>query len=252
MKKINFDSKIIFALTLLFIYIILFEYILPINKLLPKPSILLESLIVIWQDYNLILAISITTSVVYLSLFISYFVSRSVAILLIRIEFESPSVLEKLKIFQYFPAFFFAIIFVYWFGNNLIYELLCTTIFSSIALCIIYVKEFKNINKIYLLVAKNLGLSANQIYSKVAIKSLQPNIFTSMRKIHYQVWILAMIYEFIAGINGFGGIYKDALSYSDFSGLFAIALIIAILILLGSSGITFIHKKLFFWINDKN
>jgi NitT/TauT family transport system permease protein len=252
MKKIDISPKFIFALTLLFVYIILFEFILPLNRVLPKPSILYESLIDVWNDYNLIFAMSITTSIVYFSLLISYFISRFISILLIKIEFEFPSVIEKVKIFQYFPAFFFAIIFIFWFEDNIVYEFVFTLLFSSIALCIVHVNEVKSIKENYLLVAKNLGLSTNQIYSKVVLKSIQPKVFASMNKIHYQVWILVMIYEFIANINGFGGVYKDALSYSDFSGLFAIALIIALLIFIGNIGINFTYKKLFFWINDKN
>lgn len=61
----KFKSKIVLTVTLIFIYILLFQFILPVNKVLPKPSLLIESFIIIWSDYNLLTSLAVTSTVIY-------------------------------------------------------------------------------------------------------------------------------------------------------------------------------------------
>lgn len=241
-------SKVYFVGILLFIYIILFEFILPVNKVLPKPSLLYESLFIyIWRDYNLISAIAITTTIIYSSIILSYLFIYFLAGTIIKYTVEFPEAIEKLKVFKYFPAFFFAILFSYWFDNSIVAEFLFALISSFGLILFNMISEIKNHNPIYTEVAINLGLEKKSIYSKVIFKNIQPNLFIGLNRIHYYLWILIMIYEFICGINGFGGVYKTALLYRDFAGLYSIALVISILILVGSFLINIIKEKLFFW-----
>ncbi len=232
---------------LLFVYVILFEFILPINKILPKPSLLAESFVDVWFDYSLFESLGITTTIIYLSLFTAFIFIHFTAPLILRLKLEITSSLESLKIFHYFPAFFFAILFVYWFNNSLLAEFLFGFLSSFILLAIETQKLTERINFNYVLVAKNLGLSKYHIYSKVVYKNIQPYLFERLLKIHYYLWILIMIYEFIGKINGFGGAYNYVLLYNDFTGLFSIAVIISLLILIGDQTLKFINNKIFFW-----
>ncbi|MEW6195646.1 MAG: ABC transporter permease subunit [Bacteroidota bacterium] len=240
-------DKIRLILVLIFIYIVLFEFILPINKLLPKPSLLAESIIVVWSDYNFFESLAWTTTVIYLSILFSFIIIHFVSPYLIKLELELPALLESLKIFRYFPAFFFAIIFVFWFGESLFAELLFSIIVSTLLLSFEVINQSKMINHSYLDVARNMGLNGIKLYSKVAYKSIQPSIFAKLQRIHYYLWVLIMIYEFIGRANGIGSVYFYALSYRDFAALFSFALIISILILLGDIILKFINEKIFAW-----
>mgnify|MGYP000280092929 CR=1 FL=1 len=246
-NKFLLKSKIHFLLVLLFVYVILFEFILPFNNLLPKPSLLVESLVQIWQDYNLLSAIAITTTIIYTSLLIAYFINYVSAGTTIKIAIEFPETIEKLTLFKYFPAFFFAIIFSFWFGDSIWGEFLFALIASTLLVIVNLIAEIKDHNPVFAEVASNLGLNKNAVYSKVIFKDIQPIHFSNLVRIHYYLWVLLMIYEFISNINGLGGIYRSALMYRDFAGLFSIALVVSILILFGSDVIKFIKEKLFFW-----
>lgn len=236
-----------FLVALLFVYIMLFEFILPVNKVLPKPSLLLDSIIDVWFDYNLLEAAAITTFAVYISLFISFFSVIIFSKILLKISFELPTAIESFKIFRFFPAFFFVVLFSYWFDNSFLAEIFFAIISSILLASSTLMTLSKKINKTYVDVAVNLGLSKSAIYSKVIIKYIQPLFFEEYKKIHYYIWILVMIYEFVSNINGFGGIYLNALKFNDFTGLFAIAIIISLLIWFGNFVLNLINKKIFFW-----
>jgi NitT/TauT family transport system permease protein len=240
-------SKLTFIFVLLFIYVILFEFILPLNMVLPKPSLVFESFSYIWADYNFLEAIAITSTSVYLSLFVAYIAVSALSGLIIQLAIEYPYAIEKLKVFRYFPAFFFAIIFSYWFENSILAEFLFAFLSSFILISIQLVIKVKKHNKVYVDVASNLSIKKNKIYSNVIFKNIQPYLFSELIRIHYYMWVLVMVYEFINAIGGFGGVYKTALIYRDFSGLFSIAILISILILFGSYMIKIIHEKLLYW-----
>lgn len=240
-------SKILFLITILFVYVILFEFILPFNKVLPKPSLLLESFISVWKDYSLVESMAITTTTIYLTLAISYLVISLISGYLLKIFFEFPEVIEKLKIFRYFPAFFFAILFSYWFANSIAAEILFAFLSSCLLMISVFLTSTKTSSRTYFDVAMNLGLKGEDIYRQVAFKNIQPKFISESSRIHYYLWILVMIYEFINEINGFGGVYRIALMYNDFSGLFSFAIVISLLIWFGDIVIKFIHEKIVFW-----
>lgn len=240
-------TQVYLLITLLFVYLILFEFVLPVNKVLPKPSLLLESFLIIWDDYSLLSSLALTTTIIYLSLLIASIIVYYFAGLIVRISMEFPSTNILFQLFKYFPAFFFAIIFVYWFGNSFWAELL-----FSFCVSIFFFKKriFElsgSINNNYLTIAKNLGMSDNEIFTNVIRKSILPELFNTVTPIHNYLWIIILIYEFIANSDGLGGVYNTALLYNDFITLFSIAIMISLLIWFGNSVIKFINRKIFFW-----
>lgn len=243
----SIKSKIVFFFILLFVYVTLFEFILPINKILPKPSLLYESFIHIWSDYNLLQALAITSTAVYLSIFFAFLLLYGVSRFIIKIGIEFSGSIETLKLFKFFPAIFFAIVFVFWFGDIFIAEIL----FGFLALFFLFIAELinasRNVQPEYIQSAKNLGLSINQIYSQVIWKAALPELTKKIIKSHYYIWTLLIIYEFISPINGFGGVYKLALSYNDFTALFTFAIIISIIVWIGDFILRRLTNKIVFW-----
>lgn len=247
MKTNGYKTRISLTITLLFVYVMLFEFILPVNKVLPKPSLLIESFISCWSDYNLLTALAITTTIIYLSLMIGYFLMALFAKNFFHYFVYFKDLTETLKVYRYIPSIFAPIIFIYWFNNSIIAEFLFGFITVIFFLKLALLNEVKNIKEEYYLAAKNLGLSNKEVYRKVIYKSIQPSLFSSIDKIHYYLWIIILIYEFIGGGNGFGRVYYKILAFNDFTALFAVTIIISFLIWLGSLSIKFIHEKYFFW-----
>ena len=76
---INRENKAaVFSLlsVLLSIYILLFEFIIPANRFLPKPSILIDSLPVLFVEYEFLSSFLFTFSAIYALMLLSYLFVR--------------------------------------------------------------------------------------------------------------------------------------------------------------------------------
>ncbi|MFA5804388.1 MAG: ABC transporter permease subunit [Melioribacteraceae bacterium] len=246
-KKILIKNSVVLFVTLLFVYIVLFEFILPINKVLPKPSLLYESFLHIWSDYKLLFAFTTTTSVIYAAITFSILFLYVRAIFFLKLFVEMPYLILSFRIFRFVPIIFIAVLFNFWLPNNLLAELLfgfLTTAF--LAMNKLY-DESKKINEEYLLVARNLNLSQNDIYEKVYWKSALPALAKYYEQIHLSLWTLILIYEFIDNTHGFGFLFRTALDYKDYTTLYTTAIILSLLIWFGNSVIRFVNNKIIYW-----
>lgn len=245
MKSEQIKNVCYLLFTLFFVYIILFEFILPINKVLPKPSILFESFTHLWTFYNLGIAITSTVGVVYISIFIGYVIVWLGRGFIIKnlVQFENS--ISSLQLFRYIQAFFVIILFTFWFE----YLLWAQFLFAVIAFIFLLVraikKEIPSVRKEYIETA--LNLNPGKIYSEIYWNSILPNLFDELLHIHYYLWSLVIIYEFISNSFGLGEMYRLILSYNDFGALIALGLIISLIIWLGSCMIRYAKNKLAFW-----
>jgi len=246
-KKTLVRNSVALFVTLLFVYIVLSEFILPINKVLPKPSLLYESFLHIWTDYNLLFAFTTTTSVIYAAIALSASLLYASAKIFLRLFVEMRHPVLSFRIFRFVPVFFIAVLFNYWLPNNLLAELLFGFLTAAfLAMNKLFV-ESRNIKEEYLLVARNLNQSQSDIYKKVYWKSALPALADHYEKIHLSLWTLILIYEFIDNTHGFGFIFRTALDYKDYTTLYALAIILSLLIWLGNSVIRFINNKIIYW-----
>ncbi len=245
MKKSNYKNQLYFLLALLFIYVTLFEFILPINRVLPKPSILLESFLHVWKYYNLLEAIVFSAGFVYSSITFGYIIIYLSRKYLANLLLKNSAAFNLLGIFRYVPAFFYAVLFVFWFKQSYLAEF----VFATISFLFLFTQKlYQEINLVgeeYIYSAKSLfkGKNTEQIYWQCAL----PNTFNYLKRIHYYLWTLVLIYEFVNNSIGIGSVYRLALEYYDFGGIFVLAIFISILILLGSKLIDFVKTKLAFW-----
>jgi len=246
-KKNNFKNSLSILTAFVFVYVVLFEFILPVNRVLPKPSLLFESFIDVWIHYELLNNLIVSLSVIYFAITVGYLIISVLAGYLIKINFEFPGIFNGFRMFRYFPAFFYALVFAFWFEGSIIGEfifaLIGAVVFTGIALN----NSLKEIKPEYLLAAQSLGIKKRKIYGDVAWKLNQPAVVKSLPRLHIYLWVLVLIFEFVGAHSGLGNIYRLILYYNDFAALFASALFISFIILLGSLLIGWIEKKLITW-----
>jgi len=246
-KKILLQNSAALFVTLFFVYVVLFEFILPINKVLPKPSLLYESFIHIWSDYNLLLAFTTTTSVIYIAIALSILFLYTGAGYYIKLLVELKYSIQSFQIFRFIPVFFVAVLFNFWLPNNLLAELLFGLLIATFLVIIKLFDESKKIKEEYLLVAWNLNLLQSSIYKKVYWKSALPALSKYYEKVHLTLWTLILIYEFIDNTHGFGFIFRTALDYKDFTALYTLGIILSLLIWFGNSVIRYVNNKIIYW-----
>ena len=148
---------------MIFIYIVIFEFVLIPIKFIPKPSILFDSFISLWDSYNLVALLFSTTSIIYLSLVIGYFLISISAKYLLKIVYEFPGMMNLSVPFKYFSIFFFALLFNLWFSDSLTAEFFFAILVVISFLLSVLNKSSKNTKEEYILTAKSLGLNNNEI-----------------------------------------------------------------------------------------
>ncbi|MDZ7763352.1 MAG: ABC transporter permease subunit [Melioribacteraceae bacterium] len=246
-KKQILKNRLTFFITILFTYVLLFEFILPINKILPKPSLLIESIPALFEEYNLLAEMTISTTIIYLSIPIAFLILYLISFSLDRIMKMNPGFFNNFRLFRNFPAFFFAILFAFWFGDSLFAELGFALFASTFFFIITYIGTLHKVENQYLDSASSLLIEGKELHKKVIWKYCQPIIYDELKRLHYYLWVLVLIYEFIGGENGFGGVYNLALEYNDFSAIIMLGIIVALLIWLGNSIIDYVRNKTVFW-----
>lgn len=234
-------------LTCLFVYVVLFEFVLPINKVLPKPSMLFESFISIWGDYNLLSNLTNTVTAVYASLVASYFLIHIFAGKIIGLFVNLGISKKSADAVKYYPSFFVAVLFVFWLPQSFYSEIIFLFLTSIFILLNKLAKEINSVDKEQVLSAMSLGIGKSKIYSSVIWKNCQPALTSKTLKIHSYIWFMAMVFEFIDGGAGFGFVYKRMLEYNDFAGIFSVAILVTAIILTGNFLIKFIRSKTIFW-----
>jgi ABC-type nitrate/sulfonate/bicarbonate transport system permease component len=111
----------------------------------------------------------------------------------------------------------------------------------------VLIKSTKSISEEYVETAKSLGLSNGEVISKVIWKSLKPKVYGNLVKIHNQLWIAVIIYEFIGAVNGIGSVYKITFEYNDLFAIISLGIFISLVVLLLNFILKFVVSKLVFW-----
>lgn len=245
MKQIKENLKILFVLTI--VYVILFEFVLPPNGILPKPSLLIEAFTSLFADYQILDKLFITASAVYIGIligFIMLFLTRGI---ICKLAFMINKDVLKINIFRYVPAFFYAVLFAFWFEASVIAEVIFAVIAVYFLLVKNYVKSIGKVKEEYITSAISLGYSEKRISNEIIWKASLPKIMSKLKTIHYYIWTGIIIYEFVGNNNGIGYIYNSIIEFEDLSALFGLAILLSVLVLIGVSALNSINKKIINW-----
>jgi len=247
-RKNHLRKIYLFLLSYFILWIVLFEWLLPVNHILPKPSIVFESFPYLWNDYKLPLNYLSTISVVYISLFLSYFC----------VKILSPYIKEKdnfistfINSFEWFsefiPGIIIALLLIFWFPESEFVEFIFAFATAFTSLIIKFQNESENVKEEYLFAAQSLGLSEKKITQLVIWKDVQPKLMAHILNFHFYIWTVLIIFEFIKGGLGLGVIFRRALEYKDLSAIFSVFLITGLTIYFGNLSLRIIRNKFINW-----
>jgi len=247
-RKNHLRKIYLFLLSYFILWIVLFEWLLPVNHILPKPSTVFESFPYLWNDYKLPLNYLSTISVVYISLFLSYFC----------VKILSPYIKEKdnfistfINSFEWFsefiPGIIIALLLIFWFPESEFVEFIFAFATAFTSLIIKFQNESENVKEEYLFAAQSLGLSEKKITQLVIWKDVQPKLMAHILNFHFYIWTVLIIFEFIKGGLGLGVIFRQALEYKDLSAIFSVFLITGLTIYFGNLSLRIIRNKFINW-----
>ncbi len=237
---------IIFSVFIL--WILLFEFVIPENNFIPRPGIVLITIPSLFIDYNFLIHLITTLSVIYFPSVIAYlilytirgFVLGDSGILKLKINF-----LTQLSVFV--PAILPGILLIYWFPHFFFIEYIFSFIVSSLWWILEIRSAGKKRNENYVSAFKSLGAGKNFINKNILWNEIKPEVFGNIFRFHLQLWSLILIFEFISNTYGLGSVLKQTLMYHDLSALTVTIFVISILIWLGYLLLKFIENKFIFW-----
>ncbi len=250
-KSSCINNKFKFAFTsvvsFLFIYVMIFEFIIPGTSFLPSFTTLVYSLPSLWKEYDFFNRFLLTYTVVYLSLFLGFLVLYLKRIFIIKFYYVFPEFINLPNLLKYFPAFFFAILFTYWFQQNILAEYAYGFLYVVWLLSYSLMSSVPSVPQEFIDSAKTMGKTYNEIIAQIIWKHSLPKVFKRLEDSHYLLWVIVLIYEFIAETNGLGLIYKKALNYNDISVVLDLAVILSFVMLFGKMVLSAIKKRFVFW-----
>lgn len=235
------------TILLLLLYVILFEFIWVTQNIIPKPSLVIDSFLSLWSEYNLLDAFFETTAVIFPAILIAIAVIEILARIFLRTFIDFSGIMNIAYPFKYFSFFFVALILNFIFPESLLVEFLFAILFVLFKLLKIVFDETDFIAEEYVLSAKSLGLSKSQIFSQVIWKSLKPKVYNNLTLVHTQLWVAVLVCEFIGSSIGIGTIYRLAFSYNDLLAIISLGIFIAFVILIVNSILKIVVSKLIFW-----
>ncbi len=248
LKKLALKNLHRLLLFYLLLWVVLFEFILPANNFLPKPSIVLLSFAALWKDYRLPVNFLITISSIYVALVAAYFLAEYLAPVIFKKNHLFSEFLFSLHWFSiYVPWIIFGIFLIYWFPASPIIEFLLLLVISFFSLIIKMKEESASVGKEYLDSAVSLGADEKTISKKIKWKAVQPKILKHSVQLHFNLWTLAIVFEFIKNGYGLGTIFRLALDYKDLSALFTVSIITGVFIYLGTLLIKYYQNKFCHW-----
>ena len=241
--------KYIYILLSLFIlWIFLFGYVLAPNQILPDPSIALISLISLFKDYHFLGNIISSITAIYFPLIVAYFLLWTIRIFLINYKKLSGSLALSLKwISGIFPGILLGLFFIYWFPDSEVIKYVFMFIISLAFLIVKFEKSIKMVNSEFIDSAISLGTGKNVLSTRIYWKAVEPLIADSLVDIHFYLWSMIIVFEFIKGGLGLGTVLRMAMLYKDLAALFTSIIIMGLIILISKCIIKFIKNKYFFW-----
>lgn len=245
-EKRNFSKYALFSAYVL-IYIILFEFLIPAGSFLPKPSLVLESFSSLQVHYGFLVNALYTVSGIYFSMVIAYVVIFLLRVPLIGLLLKGRVFLDSLRLFKYFTAISFIVLYVYWFPISNLSEILFTFLICLIFFINTVSLSLGSVKRSYIEPFIALKAENSFLYRNVYWKGIKPYLFASFERLNLYLWSIVLFFEFVKGYMGLGNIYRLALSFKDLSGLMAASVLIAVMIAIGGLIIKLLNRKLITW-----
>jgi len=247
-RKSHLRKIYYFLFTYLVLWILLFEFLLPVNQVLPKPSIVIESFPDLWTDYNLPANYLSTISVIYISLILAFFTVKILSPYLVEKNNFISLFINSLEWFsEFLPGIIIGLLLIFWFPESEFIEFVFAFATAFTSLMIKFQNESENVSKEYIFSAQSLGLGENKITKLIIWKDVQPRLTNHLFNLHFYLWSMLILFEFIKGGLGLGVIFKQALDYKDLSAIFSVFLITGLTIYLGTLVLKYIRNKFVFW-----
>lgn len=210
----------------------------------PSPIDVTKTLLNLIGDNMLSIAIAASLKRVIIGYIISIVIGLILGIIMVKFKYIDENLTPLILGLQTLPSICWLPFAILWYGLNESSIIFVVVIGSVFSIAIAVESSIKNINPIYLKVAKTLGAKGRRIYIDVLIPASLPEIVSGMKQGWSFAWRALMAGEMLSATTGLGQILMIGRDLSDISQVVAIMLVIIVLGL--------IVEKLLFGQLEKN
>jgi NitT/TauT family transport system permease protein len=237
----NDITKKIKSISFYLLLILLWElvYILGVDILniwkpyiFPSPMDVIKTLVYLWQDQTLLVAITASLQRIVLGYGVSVVLGTMIGITIVQFPYFERNFSSLILGMQTLPSICWLPFAILWFGLSESAILFVTAIGSVFAVSIAIETGIKNINPLYIRAARTMGADGIKLYRYVIFPASLPAVIGGMKQGWSFAWRALMAGEMLASTKGLGYVLMMGRDLADISQVVAVMVVIIVLGLL--------------------
>jgi len=197
-----------------------------------SPIDVIQTLVYLWQDQTLLVAISASLQRIVLGYGISVVVGTIIGIIIVQSPYLERNFSSLILGMQTLPSICWLPFAILWFGLSESAILFVTAIGSVFAVSIAIQTGIKNINPLYIRAARTMGADSVKLYRYVIFPASLPAVIGGMKQGWSFAWRALMAGEMLAATKGLGYVLMIGRDLADISQVMAVMVVIIVLGLL--------------------
>jgi len=198
----------------------------------PSPIDVIKTLVYLWEDQTLVVAVAASLQRIILGYGISVVVGTVIGIIIVQVPYLEHNFSSLILGMQTLPSICWLPFAILWFGLSESAILFVTAIGSVFAVSIAIETSIKNINPLYIRAALTMGAGSAKLYRYVIFPASLPAVIGGMKQGWSFAWRALMAGEMLAATKGLGYVLMIGRDLADISQVMAVMVVIIALGLL--------------------
>jgi len=195
----------------------------------PSPLSVFKTLIGLFSDNTLGIAIFGSMKRIIIGYSISVFIGIIIGLFIVRYKYLDENFGALILGLQTLPSICWLPFAILWYGLNESAIIFVIVIGSTFAISIAIESGIKNVNPLYIRAARTMGASGIKIYWNVIIPAALPNVISGLKQGWSFAWRALMAGEMLSATKGLGQVLMVGRDLADISQVMAVMIVIIVL-----------------------
>jgi NitT/TauT family transport system permease protein len=195
----------------------------------PSPFTVLGTLVDLIKDNTLGVATLVSMKRIIIGYSISLMIGVAIGLTVVRFKYLDENLSPLILGLQALPSICWLPFAILWYGLNESAIIFVITMGSTFAISLAIISGIKNVNPLYIRVAKTMGASGFKVYRNVTIPASLPSLISGMKQGWTFAWRALMAGEMLSATKGLGQVLTRGRDIADISQVMAVMVVIIVL-----------------------
>ena len=195
----------------------------------PSPFTVIKTLLDLIKDHTLGVATLVSMKRIIIGYSISLMIGVAIGLTVVRFKYLDDNLSPLILGLQALPSICWLPFAILWYGLNESAIIFVITMGSTFAISLAIVSGIKNVNPLYIRVAKTMGASGFNVYRNVTIPASLPSVISGMKQGWTFAWRALMAGEMLSATKGLGQVLTIGRDLADMSQVVAVMVVIIVL-----------------------